>query len=388
MANPEHLAKLNEGMGAWKGWRSDHPHTVPDLSGADLRGSNLRKAYLEDAVLRGACLAGANLIEADLGGANLDGALLFGANLSGAYLLGAHLEGARFGREDPSQPEGTTTPEAAKLCEARLEEATLLRADLEGVDLRRANLEGANLRWAQLAGADLSEANLRFANLAMADLADSRLDGALMGYTIFGDNDLSAVRLDGIQHWGPSTIGIDTICRSQGKIPETFLREGGVPDDFIAYVHALVARPIEFYSCFISHSSKDGEFVRRLHAVLQQAGVRCWFAPEDLKIGDKFRTRIDESIRLYDKLLLILTKNSIPSPWVEEEVEAALEKERKQSGKLVLFPIRLDDAVMEADQAWAASLRRTRHIGDFRNWKDHDAFKNSFDRLLRDLKNG
>ncbi len=67
-------------------------------------------------------------------------------------------------------------------------------------------------------------------------------------------------------------------------------------------------------------------------------------------------------------------------------MEAALEKERKQSGKLVLFPIRLDDAVMETDQAWAASLRRTRHIGDFRNWKDHDAFKTAFERLLRDLK--
>ena len=26
------------------------------------------------------------------------------------------------------------------------------------------------------------------------------------------------------------------------------------------------------------------------------------------------------------------------------------------------------------------------HIGDFRNWKDHDAYKEVFDRLLRDLK--
>jgi hypothetical protein len=62
------------------------------------------------------------------------------------------------------------------------------------------------------------------------------------------------------------------------------------------------------------------------------------------------------------------------SPWVEEEVEAALEKERKEN-KLMLFPIMLDDAVMDTQQAWAASLRRTRHIGDFRNWKDHDSFK-------------
>jgi hypothetical protein len=67
------------------------------------------------------------------------------------------------------------------------------------------------------------------------------------------------------------------------------------------------------------------------------------------------------------------------------EVEAALEKERTQN-KLALFPIRLDDAVMETDQAWAASLCRTRHIGDFRAWKDHDPYQKSFDRSLRDLK--
>ena len=95
--------------------------------------------------------------------------------------------------------------------------------------------------------------------------------------------------------------------------------------------------------------------------------------------------RIDESIRIYDKLIVILSENSIRSPWVEEEVEAALEKERKQD-KLVLFPIRLDDAVMETAQAWAASLRRARHIGDFRAWKVHDQYQKSFDRLLRDLK--
>ena len=32
------------------------------------------------------------------------------------------------------------------------------------------------------------------------------------------------------------------------------------------------------------HSAKDDEFVRRLHADLQDGGVRCWFAPEDMKL--------------------------------------------------------------------------------------------------------
>ena len=52
----------------------------------------------------------------------------------------------------------------------------------------------------------------------------------------------------------------------------------------------------------------------------------------------------------------------------------------------MLFPIRLDDAVMETGQAWAADIRHTRHIGDFTRWKDHDAYQQAFQRLLRDLK--
>jgi hypothetical protein len=29
---------------------------------------------------------------------------------------------------------------------------------------------------------------------------------------------------------------------------------------------------------------------------------------------------------------------------------------------------------------------RQRHAGDFRQWKQHDAYQKAFDRLLRDLK--
>jgi len=325
MANPEHLKVLKEGDQAWDRWRKDNPAIRPDLGGADL------------------------------GGADLDWAQLRGADLSGAGLTGA----------------------------------SLLGADLRGANLTGANLGGAALGGARLTGANLGGAHVDSADLRGADLENSDFTNALVAFTVFGDNDLSTVKgLETVRHIGPSTIGIDTIYKSKGDIPEAFLRGAGVPEEFIAYLKSLAGNPIEFYSCFISYSSRDDDFARRLHADLQQSNVRCWFAPEDLKIGDKFRARIDESIRVYDKLMVILTEHSLASPWVEEEVEAALEKERKQSGKLVLFPIRLDDAVMETDQAWAASLRRTRHIGDFRHWRDHDAFRKAFEQLLRDLKAG
>ena len=148
---------------------------------------------------------------------------------------------------------------------------------------------------------------------------------------------------------------------------------------------SLLNEPVQFYSCFISYASKDHAFAERLYADLQTKGVRCWFAPEDMKIGDRLRPRIDETIRLYDKLLLILSKTSVASQWVEQEVETALAQERQQ-GTTILFPVRIDNTVMTIETGWPALIRRTRHIGDFRRWKTHGVYQKAFDRLLWDLK--
>jgi hypothetical protein len=132
-------------------------------------------------------------------------------------------------------------------------------------------------------------------------------------------------------------------------------------------------------------SGKDQDFAERIHADLQNNGVRCWFAPHNMPIGAKILDEIDIAIRLRDKVLFILSEHSINSDWVEDEVMKAFEEERKR-GQTVLFPLRIDDAVMDTNEAWAAKLRAQRHIGDFRHWKDHDGYKKSFERVLRDLK--
>ncbi len=127
---------------------------------------------------------------------------------------------------------------------------------------------------------------------------------------------------------------------------------------------------------------RSNDFTRRLHADLQDEGVRCWFAPEDLKTGDRIRHAIHDAIRLHDKLLIILSDDSVQSQWVEDEVERALDREHSE-GSTILFPIRLDDAVLASDSGWASTIKRTRHIGDF---TDETQYAASFHRLLRDLK--
>ena len=67
-------------------------------------------------------------------------------------------------------------------------------------------------------------------------------------------------------------------------------------------------------------------------------------------------------------------------------MEAAFDRERRPPKPIVLFPIQIDGAVAETSRAWVAEIHRTRHVGDFRNWKSEDFYQQAFNRLLRDLK--
>jgi hypothetical protein len=81
----------------------------------------------------------------------------------------------------------------------------------------------------------------------------------------------------------------------------------------------------------------------------------------------------------------MVNEGAIASDWVEGEVTRALDEERNRK-QVVLFPVRIDDAVMQTSEAWARLLRGQRNIGDFSRWKDRDSYHKSFERLMRDLR--
>jgi hypothetical protein len=66
--------------------------------------------------------------------------------------------------------------------------------------------------------------------------------------------------------------------------------------------------------------------------------VRCWFAPHKIQGGKKVHEQIDEAIRIYDWLLLILSEQSMESEWVKTEIAHARRKELDEH-RNVLFPI-------------------------------------------------
>lgn len=286
-------------------------------------------------------------------------------NLIGAFLRRTNLAGINLSN--------------ANLFSTNLRKCVLTRADFSNAHMGGVDLSGANLHHANLRGAHLNGANLNRVDLSRANTSYAR-----MGLTVLGDLDLSKTSgLKTVRHNNPSTIGLDTIYRSGGKIPEEFLRGCGVTEEMIEFSNSLRGKAIRYHSCFISYASADERFARKLHDDLQMNGVRVWFAPEDLKIGDAIENSIDEAILSYDKLILVLSQHSMDRAWVRHEYVRAIDKE-KQTGQPVLFPLRIDDTVFNTTEQWAYELHK-RHLGDFRNWTNPLLYQNAINRLLRDL---
>ena len=328
MADPKQLDLIRQGVETWNRWRESHPHEKVDLTGADLFGADLTKTNLSE------------------------------ANLSGTRLV---------------------------------------RADLTAADLRGANLSEADLTLAILRIAILSRANLDYADLSMATLSETEVSGANLSRARFSATIIAAVdlshtkALDSAEHHGPSFIDIHTLYQSQGQIPEVFLRGAGIDETFIEYIPSLVAKPVQFYSCFISYSHADKSFARRLHDALQGRGIRCWLDEHQLLPGDDIYDAVDRGIRLWDKVLLCCSEASLNSWWVENEIDTAFAKEqqlRKQRGEkvLALIPLNLDGYLFDWQNGKAEQIRK-RFAPDFTGWKEDNAiFEKQFERVVNALR--
>jgi len=337
MANEEQLRILNKGVDVWNKWKVKNPGVEVDLS---------------------------------------KGTFTLG-DLTGADFTGANLSATNF---------------------------TL--ATLRQVNFNRANLEGAKLRGAHLSGTDLREARLNSADLRGSDLIGSNFIKAQVGYTSFGNSDLSqTIGLESVVHSAPSSISIDTFAHSKGKIPEAFLKGCGLSDweielvklynpnlgndEFINIQNNVFdlrqRQTLQISPLFVSYSHADSEFVDKIESQLNAKGIRFWRDIHDMKAG-RMEKQIDRAIRQNPTVLLILSKNSQQSDWVEHEVRTARDLE-KDLGRDVLCPVALDDS-------WKASPWPKRvmeqimeyNILDFSAWEDDVKFEGMFRKLIDGLE--
>jgi hypothetical protein len=111
--------------------------------------------------------------------------------------------------------------------------------------------------------------------------------------------------------------------------------------------------------------------------------------------GRQIHEQLSSAIRLHDRLLIVLSVNSMASEWVKTEIYNARQREIRERRR-ILFPVRL--CSFEAIRDWQcfdadsgkdlAREIREYFIPDFSKWEDDAAFDSAFDRLLRDLQQG
>jgi hypothetical protein len=171
------------------------------------------------------------------------------------------------------------------------------------------------------------------------------------------------------------------------------LRRAGLDERYFQLFRSTYARPIEFYSCFISYSHTDTFFAQRLHDHLQARGIRCWLDEKQLLPGDLFLDEIDRGIRLWDKVLLCCSRSSLEkSWWVDKEIDKAVRKEEqlfRERGKrvLALIPLNLDGYLLHGWESPKTSLITDRLAADFTGWeKDNAKFDAEFDKVVRALR--
>ena len=384
VADPQHVERIRKGVAAWNEWRAGS-----QAQGLVLTRANLDKAKLPKVDFHDSDLYGANLRESNLGEANFADSNLKTANFQEAYLYRAIL--SRADMRDSNLRNAILSE--AKLNKARLVGAKLRNAELRKTDLSGAQLSGVDLTRVDLRGANFSDASLDEVNFTEAKLADTNFSGALLLETTFVNTNLNHVTgLDSCIHRGPSTIDFRTLARS-GNLPVNFLRGCGIPEPLITYLPSLLSEPIHFYSCFISYSTVDQEFADRLYSDLQGSGVRCWFAPHDMRGGKKLHEQIEQAIRVYDRLLLILSDASMQSEWVKTEIAHARQQEVR-NGRRVLFPISIVPFSKIREWTWfdadtgkdSAREIREYFVPDFTLWKNHDKYKDAFTSLLKSLE--
>ena len=391
MANPQHAAMAKRGPYAIARWRESNwrrrvqldlsgAHlsraklpgvdlSLDELSGVDLTDADISRSIMYGSNLRSAHLSRASLIWSDLHRARLSGAALIRTNLSGSCLVATDLQGADLSHADLSWADLRD----ANLTGANLTEANLSWADLSGCNLARARLTGTNLEVANLTSVDL-----RGAFLVRTILHRTLMNRAVLELTLFGDCDLGqALQLESVVHLGPSIIGLDSLARSQGLIPETFLRQAGVAEPVINMQAGLRQSKNNYSRVLLVSSYQDEEFVERLEDDLRLAGFSCW----RLLVDDETPVRSNgvfptiQRFSYFDQMMLVCSEYSLDSPFGWRFFERVIQKPVAASTDIrTIIPLALDDELYNKQDPLCDDLR-SQLVVDFRGWQNDGTYR-------------
>lgn len=127
-------------------------------------------------------------------------------------------------------------------------------------------------------------------------------------------------------------------------------------------------------SIFLSHSTKDKQFAKRLALRLQEKGVQVWIDDEKIKVGESIVAKLGEALDSVDFVGALVSEHSVSSKWVSHEIQVAIAKEIESSRPVVL-PLLIGDVKMP-------TCLKDKKYADFRAVESFDA---EFSHLLMAL---
>src|SRR6266481_8594501 len=98
---------------------------------------------------------------------------------------------------------------------------------------------------------------------------------------------------------------------------------------------------------FLSYSNLDKNVAGDITSQLRKSGANVRLADWEFKAGDSLVQRIESGLRAADYIIVLLSSNSVASPWVRQELNTALTRELEIRAVTVL-PILVEDCEIPA----------------------------------------
>jgi hypothetical protein len=92
---------------------------------------------------------------------------------------------------------------------------------------------------------------------------------------------------------------------------------------------------------FLSHSSKDKQIAREIADAIRVRGGSVWLDERELSVGSPLASALSTALGQIDTFLILVTENSVGSPWVKYEIDQVMPLVVERS--IRILPIRFGE---------------------------------------------
>ncbi len=102
---------------------------------------------------------------------------------------------------------------------------------------------------------------------------------------------------------------------------------------------------MKYVSAFLAHSSVDKHLVKLVARELGRRGVIPWLDINELHAGADLGASLRNAVFEQTAVIAFLSRDAIASPWIEDELFAAIEKDKEHGNSDRIIPVYLGDPI-------------------------------------------